>query len=176
MVRRHYPQPVGTRWLAQVDLPELVLWPRRYPSLRSMDARASLESQTLHFGLGILSRLVRGGVLSSLEPYAETMLRISKGFEPFGRDVGAMHVTATGRMSHRIVRRTWSIVARAGDGPQIPAMPAAALAKKLAGLSGYVPVAERGAMPCMGLLSLAEILTELRGFAIEATRADRDIQ
>ena len=176
IVRRRYPQPVGARWLAQVDLPELVLWPHRYASVRNVDARASLESQTLHFGLGMLSRLVRGGIVASLEPYAQTMLRISKWFEPFGRDVGAMHVTATGRTGDRIARRTWAIVARRGDGPQIPSMPAAALAKKLAGVPGYAPVAVRGAMPCMGLLTVAEILTELSGFAIEATGFDRDIQ
>jgi hypothetical protein len=176
IVRRQYPQPVGARWLAQVDLPELALWPRRYACLRSVDTRASLESQTLHFGLAMLSRLVRRGLVSSLEPYAQTMLRISKGFEPFGRDVGGMHVSATGRMGDRLVRRTWAIVASRGDGPQIPSMPAAALAKKLLGLSGYAPVPERGAMPCLGLLSVAEILTELRDFAIEASRDDRDIQ
>jgi hypothetical protein len=170
--RRAYPAPVGHRWLAQVDLPEIGLWPQRYPSLQKLDAFASLESRVLFFGLGLLSRLVRGGAIQSLEPYAGALLRISKLFEPFGRDVGAMHVTA----ECRSVRRTWSIVARRGDGPQIPAMPAAALAKKLLGVHGYAPVGLRGAMPCMGLLSVAEILRELTGFSIEVTRDDRDIQ
>jgi hypothetical protein len=155
-----------------VDLPEIGLWPQRYPALKNLDTRASLESLVLFFGLGLLSRLVRSGAIESLEPHAGSLLRISKLFEPFGRDVGAMHVTAESRS----VRRTWSIVARRGDGPQIPAMPAAALAKKLLGVDGYAPVALRGAMPCMGLLSVAEILRELGGFAIEAIRDDRDIQ
>jgi hypothetical protein len=171
-IRHAYPAPVGHRWLAQVDLPELGLWPQRYPSLRTLDARASLESLVLFFGLGLLARLVRIGAIESLEPHAGALLRISTLFEPFGHDVGAMHVTA----ESRTVRRTWSLVARGGDGPQIPAMPAAALAKKLLGVDGYAPVASRGAMPCMGLLSVAEILRELRGFAIEAIRDDRDIR
>lgn len=170
IVRHRYPPPVGKRWLARVDLPELDLWPRRYTRVRRVDTRASLESHTLFFGLAVLARLVRAGVIRSLEPYAIPMLRAAKLFEPFGSDNGAMHVTATSGA----ITRTWSIVARRGDGPQIPAMPAAALAKKLLGVTGYEPVTLRAAMPCMGLLTVAEILTELQGLAIEVTREDRD--
>jgi hypothetical protein len=170
IVRRAYPEPVGSRWLAQVDLPEIVLWPRRYAGLRSINTRAGLESLVLHFGLALLSRLVRTGLIRSLEPWSEGMLRIAKLFEPFGRDVGGMHVTATGRTTDsRTVRRTWALVASRGDGPQIPAMPVAALAKKLLGVRGYEAVTARGAMPCMGLLSLNEILNELQPFAIETS-------
>jgi hypothetical protein len=173
IVRRAYPEPVGSRWLAQVDLPEIVLWPRRYAGLRSVDARAGLESPVLHFGLALLSQLVRAGLVRSLEPWSGSMLRIAKLFEPFGRDVGGMHVTATGRTTDsRTVRRTWSLVASRGDGPQIPAIPAAALAKKLLGVRGYEAVTTRGAMPCMGLLSFSEILTELQAFAIETSRRE----
>jgi hypothetical protein len=172
IVGHRYPPPVGKRWLAQVDLPELDLWPHRYPGLRRVDARANLESHTLFFGLAVLARLVRGGVIRSLEPYAMPMLRISKWFEPFGTDTGAMHVTAVSGT----ISRTWSIVAQRGDGPRIPAMPAAALAKKLLGVEGYESVTLRGAMPCMGLLNVAEILSELRGLSIEVIREDRDSQ
>jgi hypothetical protein len=170
IVRRAYPEPVGSRWLAQVDLPEIVLWPRRYAGLRNVDTRASLESRVLHFGLALLSQLVRAGLVRSLEPWSKGMLRTAKLFEPFGRDVGGMHVMATGRTADsRTVRRTWTIVASRGDGPRIPAVPAAALAKKLLSVRGYEPVTTRGAMPCMGLLSLGEILTELHGSAIETS-------
>jgi hypothetical protein len=173
IVRRAYPAPVGSRWLARVDLPEVVLWPRRYAGLRSVSTRASLESLVLHFGLALLSQLVRAGLIRSLEPWSRGMLRAAKLFEPFGHDVGGMHITATGRTADsRTVRRTWAIVASRGDGPQIPAMPAAALAKKLLGVRGYEPVTTRGAMPCMGLLSLAEILIELQPFAIEISRRE----
>jgi hypothetical protein len=173
IVRRRYPRPVGGRWLAQVDLPELVLWPRRYRGLQSIDARAGLESLVLHFGLALLSQFVRAGAIASLDRYSPVMLQAAKLFEPFGRDVGGMHVTATGRApDSRLLRRTWTIVASRGDGPQIPAMPAAALAKKLLGVRGYEAVATRGAMPCMGLLRLGEILAELQGFAIETSRRE----
>jgi hypothetical protein len=113
---------------------------------------------------------VRASLIRSLEPWSQGMLRVAKLFEPFGRDAGGMYVTATGRTADsRTVRRTWAIVAPRGDGPQIPAMPAAALAKKLLGVRGYEPVTARGAMPCMGLLSLGEILNELHPFAIETS-------
>lgn len=175
LVRRIYPEPVGSRWLAQVDLPEIVLWPRRYAGLRSVDTRASLESLVLHFGLALLSQLVRAGLIRSLEPWSEGMLRVAKLFEPFGRDVGGMHVMATGRTTDaRTLRRTWTLVASHGDGPQIPAIPAATLAQKLLGVRGYESVTTRGAMPCMGLLRLSEIIDELQPFAIEtALREER---
>lgn len=177
MTRQSYPEPVGKRWLAQVDLPELALWPQRYPTLRSLTTRAGLENPLLHFGLALLSRLVRVGAIRSLEPYAAAMLRISRLLEPFGRPVGAMHVRLVGRTADsRRVERIWSIVAQRGDGPRIPATPAAVLAKKLLGVPGYTPIAVRGALPCVGLLSLEEILAELRGFAIETQRDDRDIR
>jgi hypothetical protein len=95
--------------LPRIDALEIAVAPGQ-----QVDARASLESHTLFFGLAVLARLVRGSVIRSLEPYAMPMLRLAKWFEPFGTDSGAMHVTAVSGT----IRRTWSIVAQRGDGPQ----------------------------------------------------------
>jgi hypothetical protein len=57
-------------------------------------------------------------------------------------------------------------VAERGDGPEIPAMPAVVLAKRLLGLRGYRELTQRGAMPCMNLLSADELRRELAPFAI----------
>ena len=66
-----------------------------------------------------------------------------------------MHVTLRGldAGSHSI-SRTWRLLADNDHGPQIPCFPAIALARKL--LRGEVRA--RGAMPCMGLLTVEEIL------------------
>lgn len=167
LIRHRYGAPIGKRWLSRVDLPELDLWPRRYPPVSRIDTRAGLEISLLHLGLALLARLVRIGMIRSLAAHAELMLRISDAFEPWGTSVGAMHVEITGRTgSGARVRRTWSILAERGDGPQIPAMPAALLAKSLLGLAGYAPITARGALPCVGLLSLNEMMSELLPFAI----------
>jgi hypothetical protein len=78
-----------------------------------------------------------------------------------------MHIALEG-MTHdgARVRRTWTVIATQGDGPQIPAAPAALITKKLLGVAGHAPLAERGARPCVGLFSLDEVLKELEPFAI----------
>jgi len=46
------------------------------------------------------------------------------------------------------------------------ASPAALVVNNLLGLPGYGPLAVRGAHPCLGFLTRAEIFEELRPFAI----------
>jgi len=53
-------------------------------------------------------------------------------------------------------------VARENHGPNIPCAAAIALANKMAA-GGKVPA---GAMPCMGLLSVEELMTPLKGLSI----------
>ena len=78
-----------------------------------------------------------------------------------------MHVRVTARDAHaRTTSRTATLVAENGDGPQVPAAPAAVLVKKLLGLRGYAPLAKRGAFPCVGILTREEILHELRDFYV----------
>lgn len=167
LIRQRYGAPIGARWLSHVDLPELGLWPERYPTVRRIETRGGLEISVLHLGLALLSRFVRLGVIRSLAAHAGLLLRISNAFEPFGTPTGAMHVEMIGSARDGArVRRTWSILADRGDGPQIPAMPAALLAKRLLGLPGYAIIAARGAQPCAGLMTLPEMTAELASYAI----------
>jgi len=75
-----------------------------------------------------------------------------------------MHVTLTGTAKDGASKAvTWTIVAKGGDGPYIPTIPAVILAKRLFA-GDTVPV---GAMPCIGLIPLEDYLAELHGKAIE---------
>jgi hypothetical protein len=65
--------------------------------------------------------------------------------------------------------RIWTLVAERGDGPQIPATAAVLLAKKLLNVGGYAPIARRGAMPAVNLLTLQEFEREWRGLAIRTS-------
>lgn len=58
---------------------------------------------------------------------------------------------------------TWTLTALAGDGPYIPTIPSVVLARKLArgGLS------MSGAMPCMGLMSLADFTGVVSNLTID---------
>lgn len=167
LVQHDYPAPVGGRWLSNVDTPERTLWRTRYPALEDATIRAGLEVSVLHFALTALSGAVRFGVLPSLDRFAKPFLRIAAGFDWLGTDSGAMHVRVLTRDANtRTTTREATIVAEQGDGPQIPAAPAALVVKKLLRLPGYAPLEKRGAFPCVGILTREEILAELKGFAI----------
>jgi hypothetical protein len=66
---------------------------------------------------------------------------------------------------------TWTLVAERGDGAQIPATAAVVLAKKLLRVGGYAPIAARGAVPAMNLLSLAEFERDWRSLAIHTSQS-----
>lgn len=174
--RHRYPAPVGPRWLSNVDVPERGLWPTRYAGLQTIHFAAGLEVAVLHLTLAVASRLVRSGLIRSLVPHARFMIRIADAFDPLASDAGAMHVRVRGEDERgHPVQRTWMLVAERGDGPQIPATPAAVLVKKLLAVAGYSPLTARGAGPCVGLLSLAEIMGELAPFAIRAELHEEQI-
>lgn len=165
--RYRYPRPVGKRWLSYVDTPERAFWRERYPALTKASIRAGLEIGFLHLMLSAMSCVVRIGLLSSLEPCAGFSLRVAKAFDRWGTDTGAMHVRVVTRdAAGEIATRTAMLVAENGDGPQIPATPAALVVKKLLRLPGYAPLSVRGACPCIGLVTREEIMGELRGFSI----------
>jgi hypothetical protein len=175
LARHCYPPPVGLRWLSNVDTPERALWRDRYPTLARGSVRAGLEIGFLHLGLWLLAQAVRAGVLRTLAPQAARLIRIADACDRFGSDTGAMHVRVVIRDRRgRLDRRQATLVAERGDGPQIPATPAALLVKKLLSVPGYAPVAARGARPCIDLLTMPEILGELRGLCIRylVDRAD----
>ena len=163
--RSRYPAPVGVRWLAACDVPDLDLLPARHPQAGTVRFRAGLELRTLHFGLWALSWLSRWGLVRDWSVHAPALKRIADLFERLGSDTGAMHVELEGDGHDGGQRRVrWQLVAERGDGPQIPATPAVVLARRLA----RGTLAARGATPCLGLLALDEILAALAAYAVRA--------
>jgi hypothetical protein len=176
LTRHAYPEPVGERWLSNVDTPERALWRVRYPALEEATIRAGLEIGVLHLGLTALSRGVRHHVLPGLAGSAKALVKVASLFDRFASDAGAMHVRVVTRDAHaRTASRSAVLVAEDGDGPEVPAAPAAAVVKKLLALPGYAPLEKRGAFPCVGILTREEIMGELRDFSIryEAERQGR---
>lgn len=139
---------LGRRWAAACDLPEPALFRQRF-GVAGTYAGAGLELTVLHLGLWLLALSVRLGLLRSLAPAATPLAWVADRLRAFGTDQGGLRIdleSASGK-------RSWSLVAEGGDGPFVPATPAAALLRKLA----CGEVRQQGAMPCIGLLSLAEI-------------------
>lgn len=160
--RQAYPV-MGKRWLANCDIPDLDLLPAAY-GFRDIRFGAGLELGFMHLGLWGLSWLVRAGLPLSLPALAGPLLAASDAFNIFGSDTGGMHITISG-IDHAgaPLTRSWFIVARSGDGPQIPCAPAILLAKRL---HEKDPGMAAGAFSCVGLIKLEAYLSELSRFDI----------
>lgn len=161
--RHAYPAPVGRRWLAYCDVPDLSLFCDRYPGVEDVEFRAGLESHLLQLGLWSLSWLARGGLLRNPQRWAGLLYRLGQYWRWTGSDSSAMHVELQGiDRQGRPCARTWYLIGEHGDGPQVPATAAVVVAKKLA--AGTLPVAR--AQACMGLFELPEFMAELSAYAI----------
>jgi len=149
---------LGKRWLSACDAPDLVLLPQRYPTLKAVEFYAGLELSLLHVGLWLLSWPVRLGWLKSLLPLHRPLHWIADRLYGFGSDRGGMLVDVDGiSADDRPMSYRWRLVAEKGQGPFVPAAPAAALVARLA-RGETLPA---GAYPCLGMLALDEILAQV---------------
>lgn len=144
---------VGHRWGALCDVPDLTLFPERYPGVRSVEFHAALEFKLQHAALWALAGLRRLGLGLSVDRWAIGMNRWAGWFDPFAGPWGGMRVSVVGRdRGDTQIRRTWQLCAPAQDGPEIPCLAAILLARQIA--AGRAP--KSGAYACMGLLRLAD--------------------
>ncbi len=157
-----YPE-LGRRWFGNCDIPDLALFPSRYPQLKSLRFAAGHELAILHFGTWLLGWAVRLGLIRSLAAHSEMLLRIAFLFDWMGTSRSGFHMYLEGK-STAGQRRTarFFLIARSGHGPYIPCMPAILLARKLA----RNEMDRRGAMPCVDLIALGEYLAALDGLDI----------
>jgi saccharopine dehydrogenase-like NADP-dependent oxidoreductase len=161
--KRRYPVPIGNRWLASCDIPDLELFPQRYSSVEDVVFHAGLEPGLLHLGMYAMASIARLHLIDNWSRYARPITAMSRWFEHLGTDIGGMSVEMAGEDPEgKTLMITWSLIAGSGHGPEIPSIPAIILAKKLA--AGIRP--QPGAIPCMGLFTVQEFLDEVK---------DRDI-
>ena len=161
--RRRFPPPVGSRWLARCNVPDLELFPRHYPGVRTVDFHAGLGFSLSHFATWLLSWAVRLGFIGNLARLAAPLHALSTAIDRFGTRYSAMYVELSGiAPSGAPAKRTWYLIAGSDHGPQIPCGAAIVLARKLA--EGGLEL--RGAVPCVGLITLDEYLGTLAGLDI----------
>jgi len=161
---------LGWRLFGNCDIPDLALFPRRYPTLNSMRCAAGHELKLLHVGTRILGALVRLGVIGSLSDHAAGLLRLAFLFDRFGSGRSGFHMILTGTgHDGKPTRRRFMIIASSGHGPYIPyipCMPAILLARRLA----QGKLSQRGAAPCIDLIDLDTYLAALGGLDITIIR------
>ncbi len=145
-----YPE-LGNRLFGNCDIPDLELFPTRYPELKTIRFSAGHEIAFVHMGLWLLSWLVRAKIMPSLEPLGPLLLKLSSLFDVFGRKRSGFHMFLAGiGKDGKLKTEGFYIIARSGHGPYIPCMPSILLTKGLA--SGTTNVV--GARPCLDLIDL----------------------
>ena len=157
-----YPE-LGVRFFGYCDIPDLELFPERYPDLRDLEFVAGHEIKLLHFGTWLLSWIVRLRLVKSLATYAETLLKLSFLFDPLGSDKSGFHMFLRG-IDHegRPAEIRIFMIARQVHGPNIPCLPAIILARRIA--AGERVAA--GARPCLDLIDLDELLRAMESLDI----------
>ncbi|HVG47745.1 MAG TPA: DUF4166 domain-containing protein [Rubellimicrobium sp.] len=159
------------RWGSLMGAPDLQLFPGRYGA-KSVLFRAGLELPLLHHGLGALAWLVRLDLIRSLDGWAKPMRWAAGTVERFGTDRGGMEVRVLGTMPDGTpLRRRWTLMAEAGDGPHVPALAARVLCRKL--LADQVAP---GARPCLGEVNLAEVEAAASDLRVSFSRTEEQVQ
>lgn len=168
--RHYYGDNIGLRWHGNCDIPDLVLLPEKYPTLKTVIFHAGLEVSTMHFILWQMSWLTRMKIIKNWAYFNKPIIALSRLFDRFGTDAGGMYVRLRGS-NHRYqpLEITWNLVAEQGDGPNIPAVPSLILVKKI--LQGKI---EPGARPCLSMFSLNEFEQAISSWNIYYTIEEKE--
>ncbi len=92
----HKYEGLGWRLLGNCDVPDLALFPKQYPELKTLRFYAGLEIPFIHLGLWMLSWLVRIGLIRELNKTSHLLLKTSRLFDWLGSDNSAFHMELSG--------------------------------------------------------------------------------
>jgi saccharopine dehydrogenase-like NADP-dependent oxidoreductase len=158
-----FQKSVGERSISRCDVPDLELLPRRFPGVKTVSFHAGFASGTAHRFVEKLATLVMDGRLKSALPFARPLYMLGRWLRPVFSDRGAMFVKLEGLHDNGApYTLTWTLVARENHGPHIPCAASIALANKIAA-GTKLPA---GAMPCIGLLTVEDLMAPLKGLSI----------
>lgn len=157
-------QPGLTRTAYLTEVPDTVLFPDAF-NARSVTFRAGLELWIMNWALACLGRLRVDRAPAATTALLGPMRWLAGLLRPLGTDRGGMQVRVTGRVAGAMRRRTWTLVAEAGDGPYVPGAVARALLRDPRRI-------QPGARPCLFEIALPEIEAALADLAITTARAD----
>ncbi|MES2933935.1 MAG: saccharopine dehydrogenase NADP-binding domain-containing protein [Pseudomonadota bacterium] len=142
---------------ALCDIPDLELFPAYYRGVRSVMFRAALEiglTQRIFAGMAALRR---ADILRRPERFAKFINMSAKSLDFLGSSLGGMVVRVIGiDAAGSPVQRAWHIAADHDHGPEIPAMPAILLARRLAANG----ITDCGAHTCISRLALSDFAPE----------------
>jgi len=169
--RRDFGNGLGVRWLANVDIPDLELFPNRYPGVKTVRFQAGHELAVVHLAMALMGILTRLHLINRWDKHSHSLYKIGQKLKTLGSDVGGMCIRLNGNNTSGN-RRTliWKLVAPNGVGPHIPTISTIILIKKILNRELTKPMAT----PCLGMYNLGEFsnMTEQLGIYQKVERTD----
>lgn len=142
-----------------IEVPDHRLFPKTFGA-RTVLFRAGLELGIMNYGLAIFSWLRGKWAFRIADWFITWILWMAKLLWPFGSDEGGMVVTTIARDPRGWQRRSWRMIARAGEGPFIPAVPARVILR-MPDTIGH------GARPAVAQVTLDAISAGMADIAVE---------
>jgi hypothetical protein len=162
-----YPPKVGRRRAYRCETPDLELFPCRW-SARTVRFHAGVELNIINYTLSVMGRVRRIIPMPWMPRLAGVMTRLSRLVYRWGSKNGGLAVWITGANSTGVsIERRIAIVTD-DDGPAAPSSPGILLGRKIL-LEDSLP---RGAYPCVGLLTIGEVMRHLEQYGIWYVRGD----
>jgi len=162
---------IGKRHLANVDVPDLELFPSRYGVTQQVSFQAGLELALLHKTMVGMAYLSKIGFVKNWAPLSKVIVGTSNVFLPFGSDKGAMEVLIKGKGSDGKVKEVkWTLYAPKGNGPYIPTLSTIILARILLSNDSQP---KTGAKPCIGLFELSDFNVYFEALGIHFEEKDK---
>ncbi|VVO29893.1 saccharopine dehydrogenase family protein [Pseudomonas fluorescens] len=153
---RKMPQ-LGTRVLANVDVPDMDIFPGRYGA-RTLSFKAGPGLKLGGVANWLLAEALRIGLVRDPAVWAARLHRWGTRFERFGDGKSAMYIDVKGLGSDgKPLSMTVQLTANNDKGPEIPSCAAVALVSKV--VQGYCP--EPGARACVGEISVDEYMAAI---------------
>ncbi|TDR23866.1 saccharopine dehydrogenase NADP-binding domain-containing protein [Marinicella litoralis] len=160
-----YLQPypgIKNRLMGNCEAADLDLLHQHFP-INKLSFSAGMESKLLHGLIWFCSWMVRLGLPLKLADHGARLLSVSRWFDFLGGHDGGMHVEIKALDHHGThISKTWYVIAKHNDGPQIPSIPAIILAEKILNQN-----LATGARSSVNQVSLTEYSDAFQGLAIQ---------
>ncbi|MSP37820.1 MAG: NAD-dependent epimerase/dehydratase family protein [Deltaproteobacteria bacterium] len=164
---REFPPPVGSRRVHNCDVPDLELFPKLW-NARTVRFYAGVELNVFNYALSTIALLRKLFALERLPRYAPLFSNLSLMLYSYGSKNGSLAVWLSGKNHNdQLIERNIAIVTD-DDGPATPSAAAIVLTKKI--LDHGPPAL--GAFPCVGYLTLDEIMAHLGPLGIWTVMGD----
>ncbi|BCQ61400.1 hypothetical protein PBOI14_31500 [Pseudomonas sp. Boi14] len=136
---------LGTRLVANVDVPDLDLFAERYGA-HTLSFQAGAGLKVAGLANALLAQAVKLGLVRDPAPWAARLHRCGTWFEGFGDGLSALYIDVHGLgQDGQPLSMSVQLTATHDHGPEIPSCAAVAVVHKL--LAGHVPAPGPGPVP-----------------------------